>query len=705
VSPDARRRSATALVVAAALLLLAASLVGYARLALLSSGQFADRAAATVREPAVRTLVAEQVTDKLVLRSEPNLLAGRALIVSAVSGIVGGSAFATLVQRAALDAHRAVFERDQDTILLTLVDVGTVAGTALEKVRPDLAAKLESEGPIVLLKRRLGGLTGDLARAADRIRVLALLLAGLTLAAAAAALAISPDRRSTASRLGLGMAAAGAAIVIGYPIARHIALAGLSDPADRAAAGAVWQTFLGDLRTLGWVLAGAGAVVAAAAASLIQPVDVEAPLRRLWRIATTRPATTPLRLVRAAALIALGILVIGGPQLALQAAATLGGVYLLFKGIEEILRLIYRPASAPQPVAAPRRRRRRGAVFAVAAVLIAGAVAAFLAGGGVEAPAAAITRCNGYAELCDRPLDDVVLPATHNSMSAPLPGWNSAEQERGIGDQLADGIRGLLLDTHYADKLANGRIRTAFGDAGTVARVAEQDGISQEAVDAALRLRERLGYRGKGERGMYLCHTFCELGATPLPEVLTDMHDFLATHQQDVVVMVNQDYVTPADFVNAVDDAGLSPYVFTPPAGSAWPTLREMISSGRRLIVLAENHAGAAPWYQLAYQRLTEETPYTFPKPALLTHPADLPPSCEPNRGPAKAPLFLINHWVSTDPIPLPRDAATVNAYAPLLRRARECQRLRHHLPNLLAVNFYKQGDLFRVVDTLNGVG
>jgi hypothetical protein len=45
-----------------------------------------------------------------------------------------------------------------------------------------------------------------------------------------------------------------------------------------------------------------------------------------------------------------------------------------------------------------------------------------------------------------------------------------------------------------------------------------------------------------------------------------------------------------------------------------------------------------------------------------------------------------------------------VNAYDPLLSRARECQRVRRHMPNLLAVNFYKKGDLFRVVDTLNGV-
>ena len=51
-----------------------------------------------------------------------------------------------------------------------------------------------------------------------------------------------------------------------------------------------------------------------------------------------------------------------------------------------------------------------------------------------------------------------------------------------------------------------------------------------------------------------------------------------------------------------------------------------------------------------------------------------------------------------------PSDAANVNAYAPLLARAQACERIRKRLPNLLAVNFYKQGDVFRVADTLNRV-
>jgi hypothetical protein len=539
--------------------------------------------------------------------------------------------------------------------------------------------------------------TGDLARLADRVRLLAWLLLALTLACAAAALWLAPDRREAVSRLGIGTAVVGVVIVVAYLAAREIVLAGIADPDERAAAAAVWSAFLGDLRTLGWVLAGAGCVVAAAAASLIRPIELEARVAAVWRRATREPRTTAGKLVRAGALIAAGVLVIAQPLTVLQAATIAGGVYLAYKGIEAALRAIYRPEEAEIPRS--RRGRRLAIVSALAAILVAGSAGAFVATGGTTAPDAAAGRCNGSAALCDRPLDQVVLPATHNSMSAPLPGWFSSQQSAGIADQLSDGIRGLLIDTHYADRLPNGRVRTDFADESTISQLKSQDGVSEASVEAALRLRERAGFRGEGERGMYLCHTVCELGATPLADGLKDIHDFLVTHPDDVLIVINQDYVTPKDFVGAIDDAGLAPYTF---AGSMDTTLGAMIDAGTRLVVLAENQAGAAPWYRLAYAKLTQETPFSFPSPAALTTPATLAATCAPNRGPADAPLFLINHWVTTDPAPRPSNAAEVNAYAPLLARARECERIRHHVPNLIAVDFYRQGDLFRVVDTLN---
>ncbi len=296
----------------------------------------------------------------------------------------------------------------------------------------------------------------------------AYLLAALTLAAAVGALVITPDRRRTASQLGVAWSPWGCSIVVAYTIARAIALGRLHDPEDRAAASAVWAAFLGDLRTFGWVLAGAGAVVGRR-----RGVAGRARWRSRGRCCAPGGSPPPTRPRRAhgwcapSALIAVGALVIAQPVTAVQVAATLVGVYIVYKGIEAILRLIYRPPDPEEEAASRerragrlRRRARRLAVPAIAVLLIAGTVVAFVSGGGASAPAATIAACEGHAALCDQPLDEVVLPATHNSMSAPLQGWFAAEQDRSIGGQLEDGIRGLLCDTHYADRLPSGRVRT-----------------------------------------------------------------------------------------------------------------------------------------------------------------------------------------------------------------------------------------------------
>ena len=691
-----RRRVSGGLAALASLLLFATALAWYARVAVLDSHSFANRATASVQDASVRTLIADRVTDQVILRHQADLISARPIIASAVAGVVGSGAFGSLLRRAVLDAHRAVLARDRSTITLTLFDVGTVAGAALEKLRPGLVDDVRASGAVALLTRHVGAV-GDVARAAQRLRVLAYVLAALALVAAGAALALSPDRGRAVATLGVGAAVAGVTLVVLLVAARALVLRQVGGADAREAAGAIWDAYLSDLRTWGWILVGSGAVIAAAAASIVRPITVEGPLRAGWRLATTEPARPAARAARALVLIAAGVLVILQTTVALQVAATLAGAYLLYAGVTSLLRLIPPPAD---PAVAPRARRAL-AVPAVAVALVVAADAAFIATGADVATADGVGACNGDKALCDRPLDEVVLPATHNSMSAPGRGWFASQQDRGIAGQLEDGIRGLLIDTHYADKLANGRVRTYFPSPADLATAVKQDGLTTATYDAALRLRERAGFKGAGERGMYLCHTFCEVGATPLADALTDVHDFLVLHPEQVVAVINQDYVTPTDFVKAVGDAGLAPYAFTPPSGPGWPTLRTMIDDDRRLLVLAENHAGAAPWYQLAYRRLLHETPYSFGNAAQL---ADTAASCKDNRGPAGAPLFLVNNWVTTDPTPRPSNAEKVNAYATLLARTRACRRLRGQVPNLIAVDFYRRGQLFQVADTLNAV-
>ena len=680
--------------------------VGYVRRAAVNSDQFANRATVALRDDSVRSLIAQQVTDQVVLEQQSDLIAARPLIESVVSSVVGGRAFTGAFRSGVRDVHRAVFDRDQHTLTLTLADVGTMVAAGLEVVQPSLARRIDTTRRVEVVRRNIGSVSATAARVADTIKLLAPLLLLLAIGCAAAALWLSPDRRRTVVRLGVGTAVAGLLLIVACDVGRAVAVGHFDGPDARAAAGAVWDAFLRDLHTAAWILAGSGAIVAAAASSLIRPVEINAPLRRAWDRVATEPTRPALRVLRGVALVALGLVCLLARDAVLQLLLTVAGLYLIFAGVSAVLWLVYQPREPPAASAPERPARRRRPLIAVvlAAALVVGAIAVFVGTGGTTTAAPAAGPCNGRVELCGRSLPQVALAATHNSMSAPLPGWYSSAQDRPIDDQLRYGIRGLLLDTHYADKLDNGKLRTFVGDPKELRRQAARDGVSPSAVDSALRLRERLGFAGKGERGMYLCHSFCELGGTRLEDVLRDVHDFLVANPGEVLVVINQDYVTPQDFVGAVDDAGLAEMAYRGPVSGRWPTLRQMIDSGRRVVFLAENHAGAAPWYHLAYQAITEETPYAFGNPEQLIGQGALAKTCEPNRGPATAPLFLVNHWITTDPLPLPSDAAEVNAYGPLMRRLRECERIRHHLPNLVAVNFYRRGDLLRAVDTLNGL-
>jgi hypothetical protein len=182
------------------------------------------------------------------------------------------------------------------------------------------------------------------------------------------------------------------------------------------------------------------------------------------------------------------------------------------------------------------------------------------------------------------------------------------------------------------------------------------------------------------------------------------MRTYLIDNPGAVVIVINQDEgVAPADIERAFQQAGLLDLIYRGPFGP-FPTLRQMIDSGQRLVVMAENDADDIAWYPLAYRDVLQETPFRFKDAVQLTDPAQLPDSCRANRGPASAPLFLLNNWVDTSPAPRASIAEVVNEHSALLQRAQTCQRIRHRLPNLVAVDFYKRGDVLGVVRALNGV-
>ncbi|HZR83571.1 MAG TPA: hypothetical protein VFD92_20925 [Candidatus Binatia bacterium] len=285
----------------------------------------------------------------------------------------------------------------------------------------------------------------------------------------------------------------------------------------------------------------------------------------------------------------------------------------------------------------------RDLAFRLAACSALAALAACSdAGSTASAPAIA---CNGHAELCDRPFDQVAFAGAHNAMSNAEDGWLLPNQIYGIPRQLVDGVRVLLIDTHE--------------------------------------------YQGK----TWLCHDYCELGKIPLVDALASVRAFMDENPNEVLAFVIQDGISNEATEAAFVESGLVRYVYTHEPGSAWPTLRDMIARDERLLVMAEGSGPPPAWYHYAYD-LSWDTPYTFAREEDF--------SCELNRGRRENDLFQINHWLST-PFSMPENGERVNRFDVLWARVDRCRNETGRIPNFVVVDYVHIGDLFAVVDRLNG--
>jgi hypothetical protein len=277
--------------------------------------------------------------------------------------------------------------------------------------------------------------------------------------------------------------------------------------------------------------------------------------------------------------------------------------------------------------------------------------------------------------------------------NAEIPDWMFPHHEARILNQLRDGVRALLIDVHYGFP-GGSRIKTDLSGPRPTTE-AMKHALGPEGVEAALRIRDRLVGVDEGKRGIYLCHGFCEIGAYELVPTLREIRDFLIQNPGEVLLIVVEDYVSPEDLDRAFGESGLAELVYRGRPGPPWPKLLQLNETGQRVLVFLESGRPGVPWLRPAFE-LMQETPFTFHAPDEF--------SCRPNRGSGDASLFQVNHWIETTPAPRPSNAALVNAYDFLLERTRQCKRERGLLPNIVAVDFYRTGDLFRVVDQLNGI-
>ena len=247
------------------------------------SDAFADRATTALEDPDVRAFISERVTDQAV-KARPDLVGVRPVIGAVADGIIRSTPFRALFRAGATDLHRSVFTRDSTTVSLAVSDVGVLVIQALERISPAAAKRVPpnletqlvriSDGSEQALTQAL-----QLAEGIHFLAVACLILAALLLVAG---VLLAPDRRRVFGWIGLGAVGAGLATVLLFTVAGLLVTHAAEDGQPRDAARAVWDVYLGDLRDWGVLVAVVGAVVAGASASLVRPMETGPMLRAGW---------------------------------------------------------------------------------------------------------------------------------------------------------------------------------------------------------------------------------------------------------------------------------------------------------------------------------------------------------------------------------------------------------------------------------------
>lgn len=669
----------------------AGTLSAWADRVLLNEDRFSARIASTLRQDEMNSYLASELTEQVLARA-PELIGVRPAIEAVLSEALR-TRTAIIGARAAIrSAHRGVRAGlAEEAITIDLQAVFTLASAIMQRGAPDVAERFEAGLDTTRIDAAAVGLRTGLFNRLDRLVVLMWPLVGLGAVTTVGIIALAPSRRGGLLVVAVCVGVAGLAGLVGQRVAELWFAEQLPAREDaRTAVTLAWRSVMQEYRG-----SNAGLVALGIAGTVGVLASGRLPDREAVRDFLAR--STWARALAGSILAIAGLAVARWPIDAVRVIVVATGVVLAGGGAVLLLRNTIAGMQGIRPGGIVARLRRAPLLPAIAITTIAilGASIAIWFENTLDVEPtpvepAPINVCNGHEALCGRPLNEVTFAGTHNSMAAASErGWYFPSQRYGISQQLIDGVRALLIDTYYGVASPQGVLTVIDEDRRRPELVAEH---GEEVVAAAERIASRLS--DEGERGIFLCHSFCELGATPINAALVDIRDYLDANPGDFLVIIVQDQTTPEDTVRAFEVADLADRAYRHPPGEPWPTLGELLADGKQLLVLAEHEAGGAPWYLPAFAFL-RETDYTTMTRANL--------GCAPGRGEPSNPLFLLNHWVNERPT-LPSHALEINAADVLFERALTCAEAFGQRPNIVAVDFYDVGDLLTTVDRLNGL-
>jgi hypothetical protein len=668
-----------------------------------SSQGFADVTTDLLKEPAVRAEVADQVVAQLQDQASTQraAVAMRPALESIVEHVVATDQFQGLFHAGVRQIHTAMVEGLRSRVEVDVNSSAQTVKAALREFNPAWADAIPDAA--FVLVRVFRGTPADTLIVTSSIA--GWLAAPFALAAALCfflAVRRANDSRRAIEAIGFCLVFIGIAtfalLAVGVSLFAHVG----SDPRERTALRAVFWSFSHLLNVQAKVAITIGAVLVVAA-SYVGRGRPAGRFRDAWDATRAVMGRPRGKVILSLLGISAAAFAMAFPAATAAIAVRVGAFVAFVAGTVGVLDVIsereWSLGSSPRVRQASSRLAvgSAGLIAAISVVLLFGGMAfarAVRAPDG-DRPTMAEVGCNGDQTLCDRPVNEVVFAGTHNSMAASSAqgNWFFSRHTDDIGAQLAAGVRAFLIDLHYGYRSAL-VVRTDY-------RSATEEAKAKEALtpDEAARVAGFLGSTGgiveEDRREVWLCHVYCEAGATLARNMFLLVHDFLRENPNEVLIFVVEDHVEAEHAIEAFEDSDLDDRAYSWTPGTPLPTLRQMIEGGKNLLVLVENDGGATPWYIPAWDGALADTPFDFDDVAEF--------NCDENRGRRTSPLLLMNHWVTHDP-PTQKAAGEANARDVLMERAFQCIDEREQMPNVIAVDFSTEGDLFDVVDRLNGV-
>jgi hypothetical protein len=291
---------------------------------------------------------------------------------------------------------------------------------------------------------------------------------------------------------------------------------------------------------------------------------------------------------------------------------------------------------------------------------------------GLTVPIKRAQLCNGHADLCDRKYGNVTFLGSHDSFAASgNPFALARTQEVDITAQMTLGVRMLQAQSHMNNK------------------------------------------------ELHFCHGTCGLfDGGSVQQYLGKVKKFLDRHPNEVMTFIftNPENLSVSKVWKPIfDKAGITEMAYVPPqpvmSRDDWPTLGEMIESGKRVVVFLDHGAESRtdpavdfilPQFQMVWEDVYDPTNDKFPCKVDRTA-GPLAPSQQ---------LSLINHNLNANIFPIGRgilipdrlNSPKSNGVMSIMSHSANCAPfVENRNPNFVLLDYVNIGQGLEAVNRLNG--